>query len=625
MDLNQLARYSTKLFDWNFGSLVLEVRLRKFLLNGGGRGGKRFPRPTKPKRGPKQSTEEEKEDQRQKAQQRRSNRIAARTEAEKETQRRQKDRERYNAKSTAAKKRKLNARTRTRRAKRRKLTHARQHEALKYRHCNHTSPEFDESRFPAHNVGKMNYKCKECGALMYFGERLKKSKVADPEFGLCCDNGKVKLELPTIPPKLDEYLSTNTAEAKYFRKYIRKLNAAFSFTSMGCDAVQFHGAPGCYKVQGQIHHRIGTHFGPTKEERRSTNVYSPKYASIYFYDTDHELDNRMDFGLYPDTPTGRRVVANLQEIMRTMSPLVKKFKTAIQRSMEEDIPEMQIVIKADMNPTRSHKGISSISRNFCNTLSLFLGRYNRPTVAQIAAVVPGADSDGETATTRDIVLYCQDNPSIPKRDEANYYGLTRIDERHPSYDALQYPLLFPDGSLGWAPLAYHYNKLSASQKKRRAKRHQETTARVQASTSVTHESADDTDATPPPTCIIAPETDEEKLDDVEEDERRDDGKEPDPEPVTKKPHRKRSDKREADDTSSDEAGAESTVDVSMDTAGSATASASEVDAESEAQSMDVDNRSIASEPQYSCNVCLTLSFMSQTKLFSPVHYKQLWL
>ena len=156
--------------------------------------------------------------------------------------------------------------------------------------------EFNEQLFPEHDCGHMVHRCKHCKARMWLGERLAKSKKGDPEFSLCCRNGKVSLKVPKMPRKLVEYLTKNTAEARYFREHIRQINAAFAFTSFGCkQQIRYEGMPGSFKVQGQIYHNIGKHFGPSAAEKKDKDAYKPKFASIYFYDTDNELDNRMKF------------------------------------------------------------------------------------------------------------------------------------------------------------------------------------------------------------------------------------------------------------------------------------------------------------------------------------------
>jgi hypothetical protein len=63
-------------------------------------------------------------------------------------------------------------------------------------------------------------------------------------------------------------------------------------------------------------------------------------------------------------------------------------------------------------------------------------RYNAPTAAEVAILMPG-DGSNETHF-RDIII-----STIGR-------GLQRINEMNPSYDPLHYPLLFPNGDFGWA-------------------------------------------------------------------------------------------------------------------------------------------------------------------------------
>ena len=72
------------------------------------------------------------------------------------------------------------------------------------------------------------------------------------------------------------------------------------------------------------------------------------------------------------------------------------------------------------------------------------GTYNTPsaTNAEIAVVL-----DDTATAPRDIVIKQQDD------------GLTKISELHASYDALQYPLLFPHGNDG-----YHINSATSCMK-----------------------------------------------------------------------------------------------------------------------------------------------------------------
>jgi hypothetical protein len=68
--------------------------------------------------------------------------------------------------------------------------------------------------------------------------------------------------------------------------------------------------------------------------------------------------------------------------------------------------------------------------------------YNLPTTEEVAGIIVG---DFDSATNkRDIVLHMQEG------------SLRRISELHPSYLALQYPLLFPYGEDGYDTDIYHF-------------------------------------------------------------------------------------------------------------------------------------------------------------------------
>ena len=64
--------------------------------------------------------------------------------------------------------------------------------------------------------------------------------------------------------------------------------------------------------------------------------------------------------------------------------------------------------------------------------------HNKPAAGQIAVLMPGDGS--QTVERRDVLLTTQQG------------FIRRINEMHPSYDPLQYVLLFPIGDLG-----YHFN------------------------------------------------------------------------------------------------------------------------------------------------------------------------
>jgi ATP-dependent DNA helicase PIF1 len=103
---------------------------------------------------------------------------------------------------------------------------------------------------------------------------------------------------------------------------------------------------------------------------------------------------------------------DLQQMLHQCNNYVHVFKSALQR-MPTDA--YKVVIRADKKPAGEHAG-----------------RFNEPVTNEVAVVIMGNEFD-----RRDIVLEKTNN------------RLQRISETHRSYDALQYPLLFPEGEDGY--------------------------------------------------------------------------------------------------------------------------------------------------------------------------------
>lgn len=124
---------------------------------------------------------------------------------------------------------------------------------------------------------------------MFYNERINKQRnTIVPDFSLCCGHGKVKLpplqEPPIIMKKL---LSGEDSRSKHFTQNIRGYNMMFSFTSMGGkidNTVNNGSGPYVFKLHGLNYHRIGS----LLPEEGST----PKFAQLYIYDTENEVNNR---------------------------------------------------------------------------------------------------------------------------------------------------------------------------------------------------------------------------------------------------------------------------------------------------------------------------------------------
>lgn len=112
-----------------------------------------------------------------------------------------------------------------------------------------------------HTSGEMTTMCGKCGALHFLKERVASSSRANPQFTLCCAQGKVTL--PPLAPPLEPLrwlLTSNKAHAKDFRQRIRFYNNALAFTSVGANLDTNVAQPGNYTycLRGELYHRMGS-------------------------------------------------------------------------------------------------------------------------------------------------------------------------------------------------------------------------------------------------------------------------------------------------------------------------------------------------------------------------------
>ncbi len=76
--------------------------------------------------------------------------------------------------------------------------------------------------------------CGFCNAKMWIKERSAKSTNNNPQFSLCCENGKVLLpSLPATPQELEVLLTNKENSVVKFRDQIRMYNSVLAFTSFG--------------------------------------------------------------------------------------------------------------------------------------------------------------------------------------------------------------------------------------------------------------------------------------------------------------------------------------------------------------------------------------------------------
>ncbi len=230
----------------------------------------------------------------------------------------------------------------------------------------------------------------------------------NPQFSLCCKNGKVLLpNLLATPQELKVLLTNKESNAVKFRDQIRMYNLVLAFTSLGAKVDELViGGLGSYsfRIQGELHHKIGS-LCPTEGQR-------PQFAQLYIHDMKHEHQNRHAVMPSLDPTT----LDQLLTMMYNINPYVEVFKMARDMMATEGAP-MDLKLRLIAFRTKDAR------------------QYNVPTADEVAALMVG---DGSKAVDRrDVVLAQQAGP------------FQRISELHVGYMALHYPLLFPYGEDGW--------------------------------------------------------------------------------------------------------------------------------------------------------------------------------
>jgi len=206
----------------------------------------------------------------------------------------------------------------------------------------------------------------------------------------------------------------------------------FAFTSMGGNidrTINQGEGPYVFRVNGQIHHRIGSLLPEPNK--------TPKFAELYIFDTKNEIENRLrairkedpdEHDLNPD------IIKGLQEMLDQYNPLVKIFRHA--RDLLEE-----------------HKGID-ISIRILGAEKGDPIQYEMPNSKELAMLIVG-DITTENYK-RDIIV------STRKK------GLQHISIFHPAYMPLQYPLLFPYGERGCQlGIQYHRDTTMPTKREKR--------------------------------------------------------------------------------------------------------------------------------------------------------------
>ena len=287
----------------------------------------------------------------------------------------------------------------------------------------------------AYSLGRMEHKCKHCGALHFEQEQRSAEK---DTYHSCCNNGKVCLEKrQPFPAKLEILFPHRESETDVditilplslqtrgirvirdnFMRYIRHYNGAIAFASVCADVqtIRSRGPP-VYKVHGQVYHYIG----PLRP-RNDDDHQSLSFGELYFIDTADAVLHQIQNIAHPSAEVLPDLLEYLGTVIREINPLAKKCMQMreVVDSRYRDVPNLQVY--------------------FHQHSAKRLRAATAPTATEIAAVY--SSTDEINAEQQFYIL--QRDPTESCRE------LSRLSASDKEVDPMCYPLLFPRGEHGW--------------------------------------------------------------------------------------------------------------------------------------------------------------------------------
>jgi len=213
--------------------------------------------------------------------------------------------------------------------------------------------------------------------LHWLPEKRAKSSKEHPDYAECCCAGEVCLKfVDPIPPELTCLFEGEDSQATKFHRNICLYNKALAFTSTGGSrelvSTSYDGrGPPLYKIQGEIHHQIGSIL-PNEGKH-------PVYSQRYIYDHDEALQ----YCLHKNRKRDQHTMHILQEILEQYHPSVDVYQQAYQLTQTTELTEY--CIQLNFQKGSDHR------------------RYNLPTTDnELALIIPG-DEDA-CANSQDIIL-----------------------------------------------------------------------------------------------------------------------------------------------------------------------------------------------------------------------------
>ncbi|XP_044760319.1 uncharacterized protein LOC123317775 [Coccinella septempunctata] len=259
---------------------------------------------------------------------------------------------------------------------------------------------------PDHYLEALSSECSFCGALFFRTENM-----------ICCKRGAVSLPVSAAyPDLLKALIMNNHPQSKNFIQHIRSYNTllALGSTTIVQREGLARGAP-VVVVSGQIYHRVG-----------DVCPSDPAFGSLYFVDSGEATKKRASKGV--GDGCNPRLLGQIDALLRETHPYAQMYSTLGQ-------------VVRDTRRTSGNDSVPQLGLYFHQQPGTNRKVYAAPsTSTEIGAIFRTVDGDIPPPGTVRVNLI----------STSNSFQIKDIPKLSPIVDALCYPLLFPNGELGWS-------------------------------------------------------------------------------------------------------------------------------------------------------------------------------
>ncbi|CAF4947438.1 unnamed protein product [Pieris macdunnoughi] len=169
-----------------------------------------------------------------------------------------------------------------------------------------------------------------------------------------------------------------------------------------------------YRVQGQIYIKTGS-LVPLQGHK-------PQYNHLYIIEDEAALNDRLSDSR--NNMCRSNIMRSLQTMLNEFNPFIKIYKKVA-----------AILAEEELKAASENRPKYSVSVQFYKHKSLDLRRYNTPSNNEVAAIFVGENGELPLNIDFSVQEYSQ--------------HLTTLKSTSPNIDPLAFPLLFPNGELGW--------------------------------------------------------------------------------------------------------------------------------------------------------------------------------